>query len=263
MIAIIGMGVVGSAIFSSIKPGLINGVTCYDADSKFLKQFASTQAQDLKHQDTDAVFIAVPTPTNDGQDLTILKDILSKLHSKNFEGIVIINSTVLTDISKEFPKLKIVISPEFLNANSAADDFHNSKYIVLGGESIHTVRAKSVYDRYFDFNSRVDYELCTSIEAINFKYLRNIKQAYNLMFWEFAQDLTKDSRKMAQMMTNIPVGENSISGLDGYRGYGQSSDKNEHDFSACLDKDIKALIHSTSNNHKLLEFLDEYNTEIN
>ena len=262
MIAIIGMGVVGSAIFSSIQPNLINSVVCYDADSKFLEPFSSTKAQELKHQGTEAVFIAVPTPTVNGQDLTILKDILSKLHAKNFGGIVIINSTVLTDFSEEFPKLKIVISPEFLQANSAADDFHNSKYIVLGGEAINTLRAKKTYEQFFIFNNRVDYELCTAQEAINFKYLRNIKQAYNLMFWEFAQDLTKDSRKMAQMMKNIPVGENSISGLDGYRGYGQSSDKLADNFSACLDKDIKAQIHSTNNEHKLLEFLDEYNTEI-
>lgn len=257
MISIIGMGVVGSAIYNSVAPGLLNSVLCFD-ESRYLPTFNSTTAIDAIQ--SELIFIAVPTPTEDSQDLSILAKILKTLNHKKFEGIIVINSTVLEAFDEEYPKLKIVISPEFLNATTATDDFKNSEYIVLGGEAIHTSLARRIYNNFFEFNNKVKYEMCTAQEAIDFKYLRNVKQAYNLMFWEFVQDQTGNSRKLANMLSNIPASENSISGLDGYRGYGQSNDKTEFNFSACLDKDIRAW--DAFKEHDLLKFLKDYNNKI-
>ncbi len=258
MIAIIGMGVVGSAIYNSVSDGLLNSVLCFDESPK-LKTFNSATSNDAMK--ADIIFVAVPTPTtDDGQDLSILIKILDTLSYKKYEGVIVINSTILEVLNTKYPKLKIVISPEFLNATTASEDFKNSKYIVLGGDAIHTSFVRKMYGHYFEFNNKVKYEMCTAQEAIDFKYLRNVKQAYNLMFWEFIQDQTGNSRKLANMLSNIPASENSISGLDGYRGYGQSNDKDASNFSACLDKDIRAW--DNFKDHELLKFLKEYNKKI-
>jgi hypothetical protein len=64
------------------------------------------------------------------------------------------------------------------------------------------------------------------------------------------EDTTNNSRKMAQMMKNIPTSEMDIVGLDGFRGFG----------GACLPKDTKAW--DCEKNHKLTKFILDYNRDL-
>jgi UDP-glucose 6-dehydrogenase len=141
-------------------------------------------------------------------------------------------------------------NPEFLNANTANEDFKNQEYIILGGNRDITEEVRYVYNTYFNLPNLKKIEQCSIKEASDFKYIRNIYSAYKLLFWEFVQDTTGNSRKMAQMMKHIPVGEMDIIGLDGYRGFG----------GACLPKDVSAW--NAEYKHKLTNFLLDYNKDL-
>ncbi len=255
-ISIIGMGVVGQALYANVRSA--SSVATYDKSfdnncSEFDKESNITR--------TDAVIICVDTPTilTNEQNPERVTSILDILIEKEYLGIVIIKSTILyKNIEKYSHELKIVINPEFLNARTAQEDFKNEKYMVLGGYIEDTMKAKEIIQSNFNFNNdEMKYEYVTIKQAIDFKYMRNIKQSYNVLFWEFVQDFTGDAEKMATMLRNIPVGENSQASKDGYRGYGQSINKNENNYSACLDKDVSAMYHETG--HILLKYVKDYN----
>lgn len=254
--SIIGMGVVGSAIYANMNHNDLE-TTCYDTSNTKLETFSKYCSFDIE---TQIVFIAVPTPThNNKQDDSIICQILDSLVFKRYEELIVINSTLLYKTIEKYPSLNIVYNPEFVSAKYAIQDFYEQDYVVLGGNIIDT---QFLMDYWFTLfrtsHDAITFEQCTIQEAIDFKYIRNIKQAYNLLFWEFVQDKTLNSRKLSKMMKHLPVGENSQINLDGYRGYGQSDDKSKIDFSACLDKDIRAY----NTDDKLLNYLISYNTDL-
>ena len=145
----------------------------------------------------------------------------------------------------------ICYNPEFLNANTAIEDFRNQKYIILGGNLDITSEVKRIYIDYFDLPNLEKFEFCSMKEASDFKYIRNVYSAYKLLFWEFVEDTTGNSRKISQMMKNIPVSEMDIVGLDGFRGFG----------GLCLPKDVSAWNYAY--NHKLTKFMLDYNKDLN
>lgn len=254
---IIGMGVVGQALYNNVK--YLRDITCYDLGPEFPTFTASTKIEE------SPVFICVGTPMQVGgkQDATALHAVLDALVTRNFKSVVIIKSTVLyKNIEPYFKKLKISISPEFLSARNATQDFYNTDYIVVGG-----TYAKLAAKAYggFDFkNEEIKIEYCTNKEAIDFKYMRNIHQAYNVLFWEGIQDIMGNANKLASMLENIPITENSNISQDGYRGYGQSVSPDVHDFSACLDKDVCAKLHDVQEGkeHVMLRYIDNYNQSL-
>ncbi len=252
---IIGFGVVGQAVFASIEPGYgRNHTKIYDTTNPRFHAMTEKDARELT--ETDNVFICVDTPSTAlGQDANSIKSILSLLLMVNFSGLVIIKSTVLYKNIETFldSKLKIVYNPEFLSANHSNDDFYKQNYIVLGGPSDLTCQAMKLYLEIFELeNNRIEYELCSIKEAIDFKYMRNMYQAYKVLFWEFVQDTTGNARKMSDMLDHLPIGENSQVSMDGYAGFG----------GACLPKDLKALANNESELHPTLSYMLDYNQEL-
>ena len=252
-IAIIGLGTVGGAMYHALKKDI--EIDIFDESTQLFDHNS-----DMYESRDSSVFICVNIPMNKNnlQNVNSFHNILDELISRNYEGIVVIKSTVLyKNIKKYLNELNIVMYPEFLNSRTANDDFKKQSYHVLGGNIIHTRSVASYLKENFDFSEELIFEHVSVEEAINFKYIRNIKQAYNLMFWEFVQDVTGDASKM---MKNISVSENDIIGMGGYRGYGQSLDNSLYNFSGCLDKDINAFQYES--NHELVEYLTKFNRRI-
>lgn len=238
-IGIIGFGYVGQAVYGNIKDKtrvLINDV---------YKTVSNNTSVDVMKKQCDVIFVCVNTPENDdgSVDTSSILDVLHKLI--DYKGLVIVKST----IPSHFIPIRsnLVINPEFLNQISSIEDFRNQKYIILGGAVNDTFEAEHIYNKYFHFFSKPKYEHCTTKEASDFKYMRNVKQAYNVMYWEYVQDITNNSRKMSKMMKYLPVQENDIVGMDGIRGFD----------GACLPKDVSAM--EQEKPHLLTRFLINFN----
>jgi len=248
---IIGFGFVGQAVYHSLLNKRMDVMIIDPKRNTYTNSIEFRNAITASEMATQpTLIVCVPTPQNpDGSvDLKIFSDVWKDI--KNFDGLIIIKST----IPKEFIPAQdnVVYNPEFLNANTANEDFMNQKYVVLGGEMDWTCKAEDWYRNYTVIGRYDDvyYEHCSKDLASDFKYMRNIYSAYKLMFWEFVEDVTGNSRKVSDMMKHIPVREMDIVGMDGFRGFG----------GACLPKDTNA--HHDIHRHKLTEFLLDYNKEL-
>ncbi len=252
-INIIGLGVVGSALYNVLKTDL--SIKIFDKSTALFNKQLIT--------DESIVFICVDTPMLEAgcQDSSNITNILEELVRQDYRGLIVIKSTVLySNISDYENKLNIVLNPEFLNQATANSDFKTQRYQVIGGNIQLSKRLANFYETHCEFAFRPEgfiFEFCSTKEAIDFKYMRNIKLAMNVIYWDMVYDLTGDSNKIYNMMSKIPTPENHIVGHNGYRGYGQSSDKTRQNFSACLDKDLKAKL--CESNNSFLRYINQYN----
>ena len=251
MIAIIGYGFVGQAVHSVIKHDDVmiidpkRGTTTKDNNFQGLL----VPKMDMMAPRLDTIIICVGSPENsDGSCdisgfLEVYKDI------KHFSGLVLIKSTI--------PKQAIplehnwVYNPEFLNANTAVNDFALQDYIVLGGDIDFIRKAKMFYRNDTILKTaEIEFECTTKDLASDFKYIRNIYSAYKVLFWEFVQDRTGNARKLAQMLEQMPIGENTQVGMDGVRGFD----------GACLPKDLASF--ESIKSHELTKFMIDYNDKL-
>lgn len=252
-LGIVGFGVVGQALLTSVKEEYLKSVMIFDKSSKRYNSLQESISDAIR---CEVLFICVDTPsTTNGQDASNIKDVLDTLQRNNYIGLIIIKSTVLYNNIKPYlnDKLQIVYNPEFLNANSSNNDFYEQNYIVLGGDTDLTMRAMYFYENYFGFlYDPIEYEFCTIKEAIDFKYTRNLYQAYKVLFWEFIQENTGNARKMSKLLSKLPMDENSQVGMDGYHGFG----------GACLPKDLQAKLFDDNEQHPTLKYMSEYNKKL-
>src|SRR3989344_4265648 len=87
----------------------------------------------------DYIFVAVPTPFNNGQDLTEMDDAIANVvnHLLNPDHqIIIIKSTVLPgtteNYQKKYPDARFVFNPEFLTEKTAAEDYAKPDKQIVG-----------------------------------------------------------------------------------------------------------------------------------
>jgi UDP-glucose 6-dehydrogenase len=157
----------------------------------------------------------------------------------------VIKSTIHPDYIPTVPyDLNIVSNPEFLNEHTAIDDFKNQKLVIIGGRVDLCEQLKNIYKTEFDIDA--EYEFVKFEEALIFKYIRNIKIAYDVMFWEFVHETTGNYRKYKHTLSKIPFEINSIR-TDTKPGIGGH----------CLPKDT--LSYPT---HELTNFIIDFNNRI-
>lgn len=239
-VGIIGYGYVGQAMHSILKDDV---TTCIVDPYKEVVNNSDI----TKVYDADIVFVCVGTP-QDPQgniNLTGFNDVMK--HLENYDGIVVIKSTILAELIPD--RGNIVYNPEFLGQNNFIDDMKRTSIIILGGLVNITRQVESFYE-HNTMLSVDKYFYCSIREASDFKYIRNIRQAYNVLFWSFVQDTTGNARLHADIMKLLPVGENSQVGMDGCLGYG----------GACLPKDVNA--YNNSRGHSLTRWMNKYNDEL-
>ena len=244
-IGIIGYGFVGQAVHS-----------CMDQSRTVvvINDPAKGYGGDVL-KDTKAVFVCLPTPMReDGtQDTKTLGEWLHKL--SQYDGVIIIKSTVVPSVIGSLPvNGRIVMNPEFLNANSAVNDFFEQKLIVLGGHMNDCLEVRSIYEKNFILSGTPRYEYMSRMEAVQIKYMHNVYHAFKSLFWNYVYDVTGNHRKIADIYKKLrkDVVDNEFTRVctDGKRGYG----------GACFTKDVAAW--NAEFPHELTKFMISYNKSI-
>ena len=179
MISIIGLGFVGTAMLKSFKLKKIN-VKGYDKykDSDSFEECLNS----------DIMFLALPTVYNEescNYDLNPIYETCEKLVKHNYNGFVIIKSTVEPETTKKLLEnydLKFIHNPEFLTARTAFEDFHNQKHIVLG-KSKKELDIDDVLDFYIMCYPDAEISVCTSTESESMKSFVNCFYATKVQFF--------------------------------------------------------------------------------
>jgi UDPglucose 6-dehydrogenase len=246
-IGIIGLGVVGSAIYESLQEKKIELVG-YD---KYKNGGIGSLEECIN---CDILFLCLPTPYSDklnGYDLSPLDDIIDKLNLINYNGIVLVKSTVTPGTTENFaikyPNLNFVHNPEFLTARNAKYDFINQNQIVIGKTSTcDPIKFNSLINFYKEYWSTSTLSICDSGESEIMKLGCNTFYAVKIQYLTELYLLCKkenlDFDKVKNMMLlNGGMGPNytNVPGHDGSISYG----------GMCFPKDTNALCSFMINNN--------------
>jgi UDPglucose 6-dehydrogenase len=144
-------------------------------------------------RECDVVFIAVPTPTTpEGFDASALRSALSLLKDG---AVAVIKSTIIIGttelLQKEFPRLLVLHSPEFLREKQAAYDArHPSRNIVGIPEDTPTYRQAA--QRVLALLPRAPYEaIVSSRTAELLKYAGNCFLMTKVIFMNVLYDMAQ------------------------------------------------------------------------
>jgi UDPglucose 6-dehydrogenase len=237
-IGIIGFGFVGKAVYSSYSP--------YSSiDPKYIiDPFIDTAKGTYKDiQNTDAVYVCVSSPQNaDGTCNTInLEDVLHKLKSINYQGVIISKVTAPPDFyrKKQEEHQNLVYVPEFLTASNHISDYLNSRFHVIGGKNkAYCLLAKDVLKEVF--GNDINYYFSTIEEASMMKYTINCFLATKVIFMneikELCDKVNVDYGNVKKLLEldNKRIGNSHtlVPGPDGLLGFG----------GACFPKDTSAFL---------------------
>ncbi len=236
-VGVIGNGFVGEAISFAFSP--VADLYVYDKDP--LKSINSLESV----HNCDFVFICVPTPMfQDGtQDLSYVESAFKKA---NNNPIYILKSTVLpgttAELCKNFPKSKIIFSPEFLSERTAKLDMLTQSRIILGGELALIEKTKTLFNQRFKIKNIIQTDSKTAELT---KYMNNtffatkvsIMNEFKLLCdkiganWEDALKGFVSDGRIGDSHLNVP-------GHDGKLGYGGT----------CFPKDVNAFLSFSKKN---------------
>lgn len=251
-IGIIGVGFVGGAVKFWFDSRPEFRLFVYD---KF-KRLGSIE--DVNQ--ADIIFVCVPTPYGlKGYDDSAVLDALSNIKAGK---IVVIKSTVVpgsTDrYQKQFPKLKILFSPEFLVAKTANQDFVKPDRQLVG----YTAKSKAVAAKVMSVLPPAPFvKILKAIDAEMIKYFGNTFLATRVVFanqmYDLCQTIGADYETVkTAAAADARIGKSHFTIFhDGYRGYA----------GACLPKDTRAIIQfgkKMKNPMKLLERVEEINNKL-
>lgn len=253
-LGIIGNGFVGNAIAHAFVPCM--EVKIYDKDPDKCSDTGDGLTQDLTGvvNDSDVVFICVPTPMRrDGTiDLSIVesvfKDIQEVKHGES-RPVFVLKSTVVPGttrkLKQKFPALQIVFNPEFLTERHARFDFLNQSRIIFGFETdmaphqrnLAMDKVKELYDHRFSGNNFIftNYETAEMI-----KYFNNLFFAVKVSFMNEMKLVSEKieninwEKAVRGFVSDGRVGDShlQVPGPDGKKGFGGS----------CFPKDINAFM---------------------
>lgn len=221
-VGIIGLGVVGNAVFQSAKK--VFEVSVFDTDS-------SKCIMPDRVFDTDFCFVCVPTPTNPNgeQEQSHVMDALERLSVNGYKGVVIVKSTLLPGsmdvLSESFPGLNMVYNPEFLTEKKAISDFEEQPMIILGGDGSKALSAASTL--FFDLfpDKKLPIHNCSFKEAEIIKYIHNCILPVQLSFLNEVLLATRiDTNQLNNCILAASVFGNlkplKVPGPDGQLGWG-------------------------------------------
>ena len=181
----------------------------------------------------DMLFLCLPTPycskIND-YDLEPINDVLSNLNNLNYNGSIIIKSTVNPGtceyFSIKYNNLNIIHNPEFLTARDASKDFENQEHIVLGKTELcsdaHFEKVNNFYKKTWpkaiislckSGESEIMKLGCNTFYAVKIQYLTELYllcQKCNLNF-ESVKKMMLLNGGMGPKYTNVPGHDGSIS----------------------------------------------------
>jgi nucleotide sugar dehydrogenase len=236
-IGLIGNGFVGSAIFENLK----NDYEFLIYDKK--PSLSNCKSIEEVVECAEIIFVALPTPMyNSGEcDLSIIFDAMSEIYSTYNNNIVILKSTVVPGtcqkIKDNFPKMRIVFSPEFLTEANHIEDFKKCNRMIFGGHKEDTAECvrllQSVFEDKYYFTTdwktaeTVKYFLNTFL-ATKVSFANEMKQICDTVGADYS-----DVVKLALYDKRVGDSHWQVPGPDGYSGFGGK----------CFPKDLNALIH--------------------
>ncbi len=264
-ISIIGIGFVGKAIMDSfIIKGYENYKNLFIYDK--YKNGGIGNLNDCLN--TDIIFLALPTPYSSEKkeyDKSAILDICEFLNTNNYNGAIIIKSTVepetTENLSKKFQKLNLIHNPEFLSARTAFEDFHNQRHIVLGKSSnCNNTIYNNVIIFYKNNYANAEISECTATESESMKIFCNSFYAVKIQFFTELYLLCQKNNCDFNNIKNLMLKNNWINpmhtqvpGNDGSISYG----------GLCFPKDTQALnnymIKKDSHNSVLNSTIEERN----
>jgi len=231
-VVIIGFGFVGKSVHESIPSSsneyCMNEVLIHDP-------FKGFEQSDEAIIDSDVVFICVPTPTKDGsQDLSALNKVLFNLLEQDYEGLIVIKSTILPHSIAQYQNslCAIMHSPEFLNQ---CEPFLPQDTHIAGCNEMAMVKLA----RYRNlFPSMANLEIMDLKTAAMIKYVHNVHGAMKVAFFNEIYDVCEMENIDYRTMLNGLMSVNNNVGrqytkicADGNRGFG----------GACFPKDAIAF----------------------
>lgn len=241
IIGIIGNGFVGKATYQ---------LKCKDIDIytyDIIPELCDPIGLELNALNAcEIIFISVPTPmSKDGSCyLEIIKSVLKNLEKIQYQGSVVLRSTVPVGTSDE---LKCYFMPEFLTEKNYVDDFINNKDWIFGLLELDHEKDDQFKDKITELfnlahkNDRIKYNTLHFIsnkEAEMVKMFRNCFLATKVSFcnevYEFCQIKGinyENVRKAAANDDRILHSHTKVPGHDGKKGFGGT----------CFPKDTSSL----------------------
>ena len=194
---------------------------------------------------TDILFICLPTnldPLTNTYNMSEIDNTLLILNDNNYNGVIIIKSTVLPDycfkMNNQYPRLKIIHNPEFLSARTAIEDFANQSHIILGYTKYSKTSIEIINDMYKTLFPNAIISITSSEESALVKlgcnsfYAMKIEYFTELYLLCQKMNISFDNVKNMMLKNNwINPMHTIIPGPDGKISYG----------GACFPKDIEAL----------------------
>lgn len=230
-VGIIGNGFVGESQAFAFSP--TSEIRVYDIDP-----LKSTHTLG-EVCECDFVFVAVPTPMkrNGSQDLSYIENVF-KIVSPG--PIYVVKSTILPGttrtLSKEYNKLDIIFSPEFLTERTAKLDMLTQARVVFGGPKRLCNKVKKLYEERF---MNRHYIITDSTTAELIKYMNNT-------FFATKVSIINEFKRLSDAL-----GTNWIDAMHGFAADGRVGDSHLHVpgpdgklgyGGTCFPKDVNALI---------------------
>ncbi len=249
-IAVFGCGYVGGTVADWLES---QKHTVYRIDPKLYPDTDVAQAlMECSH-----IIIAVPTPMQeDGTcDDSVVLEILRNDHM-DYRHKILLKSTVTPDLINNYPA-QVCVSPEFLRARYAKQDFENSEVFVIG----HHDNVSKDADEWIELFSPLGCHVtkCSRETASLIKYTHNAWLATKVAFFH---ELFKRTRNMENFnyndlsmtlsrMKNIGASHMIVPNDEGGLGY----------TGHCFPKDIEALTNFVK--HSILEEVKKTNNTLN
>lgn len=206
----------------------------------------------------EAVFICVQTPEGmDGRlDCSRVDDVLERLSKENYQGIVVIKSTLrvgfMEAASKKYPVLKLVYSPEFMSEKNAFIWTANPDRIVLSGKEQLLDYVQGLY--YWADSAKL---IRTDFKSAEIgKLAHNAYIALKVTFTNTMELISASYGANAADVMKIVYSDRRVAcsaHLEPHKGpYGGK----------CVPKDTAELINTFGEKAKLLKVVDEINSNL-
>ncbi len=245
-IGIIGLGVVGKAVRAFHKSrgdALITYDIAYNTDEDF----------DALDQGAEVVFICVPTPLGENGELDCYAVTETVARFKQ-PHTIIIKSTVMpgtTDTLQEaFPEHSIFFVPEFLDSDTAVDDYAKPRRQAIVGVPACRIENHQMYRPGGTIEQQVqavvpcieNWWYCLAArQAELLKLATNTFYAFRVVYSNALYDLGLTQDSLYVLRADNRIGDWGFEVLHkGYRGYG----------GACLPKDSTALATFARSEHQ-------------
>jgi len=247
-IGVIGNGFVGGAVKFGFSPqtGCDAEVRVYDINPS-----KSTHTLEETVNESDFIFLSVPTPANNGGSINI--DILEKalsdienIYDGEKDNSILIRSTVVPgttwSLQEKFPNLNLLFNPEFLTERSANFDFINQSRFIIGssGQPHNEEKSNQLTELFKQRFGHIIAVLQTNYETAELiKYMNNCFFATKVSFmnemYQIAEKVDANwDEAVSGFVADGRIGHThlGVPGHDGKFGFGGS----------CFPKDVQAMI---------------------